>query len=409
MSRSRRIAREAWRDLTANRQRTLLMAAGVVIGVAVLAVVVVAAQGARARIMDLVAKHGMDMLMVRAGGDVQVFAPQADRGLASLTEDDARAIATSIPDVRMVSVVQNQRGLEVVFQDRAVTTRAFGVGPDWAQIRRWSITDGEFIGEDDMAGMNRVALLGARVARELFPDGGAVGQVIRVNNDPYTVKGVFIEMGASAGGDDWDDRIVVPATTSARRLFGRPYLEQIVMQVGNPRRVAETAEEVRLLLRERHRIAPGAPDDFFVREPEDVQEAALATSATLTALLIAIAAIALLAGGLVITNVMLLAVSQRTHEIGLRRALGARADDIRRQFLLDAVFVTLLGGAIGAALGIVAAQVLAASGMLDARITWLPFVIALGAAAAIGILAGLGPARRAAAVQPAVALRERPM
>lgn len=409
MSRWQRIAREARRDLKSHPTRTTLMASGVAVGVAVLAAVIVAGQGAQAQIMELVAKHGMDMLMVRAGGDVQIFAPRADRGIAALTEEDARAIETSIPGVRMVSVVQNQRGLSAVYRDRAVTTRVFGVGPDWARIRRWRVAEGEFITGLDMAELRRVALLGDHVARELFPDGGAVGQTIRLENDPYTVKGVFHPMGTNAAGDNWDDRIVVPGTTSARRLFGRPYHEQIVMQVDAPARIAQTAEEVRLLLRERHRIGAGEPDDFFVREPEDVQDAALETSTTLTALLIAIALVALVAGGVVIANLMLLSVNQRVHEIGLRRALGARADDILRQFLFDALFVTLLGAAVGLVLGVVATQALAAAGVVSARITLLPFALAAGTAGAIGMLAGVGPARRAAAMNPAVALRERRM
>lgn len=407
MSRWQRTAKEAWRDLKANPQRTALMAAGITAGVAVLSAVIVAGQGTRASIMERVARHGMDMLMVRAGGDVQVFAPTADRGIAALSAEDARAIESSIRNVRLVSETQNQRGIDVVYRDLATTTRVFGVGPDWPQIRRWTVVEGGFLDDDDMASLARVAILGHGVAARLFPEGGAIGQTIRVNGDPYTVKGVFGSMGTNAGGDDWDDRIVIPVTTSARRLFGRAYMEQIVMQVRDARRTAETAEEVRSLLRERHRIAAGAPDDFFVREPDDVQEAALETSGTLTAMLLAISFVALLAGGLVIANVMLLSVSQRTHEIGLRRAVGARREDIQRQFLFDAILVTTLGAVAGVVVGILGSWGLAAAGVAAARLTWLPFGVALAAAAAVGLLAGTIPARRAAAVEPAAALAER--
>ena len=383
------------------------MMAGLAVGTAVLSAVIVVGQGTRDEVMDLVQKHGLDMIMVRAGGDVQVFAPQADRGLASLTEPDARAIEAEVPGIVMASVVQNQRGINVVFEDRSVTARAFGVEPDWVEIRRWGVSEGELFSSADMASMARVAVLGAKVAAALFPDGGAVGRTIRVNNDPYVVKGVFIEMGASAGGDDWDDRIVMPFSTSSRRLLNRPYIEQIVVRVADPARVPEVAERINALLRVRHGIAGGQPDDFFVREPEDVEGAAIETSSTLQALLIAISVVALVAGGLAIMNLMLAGVSQRSREIGLRRALGARASDISRQFLLESVFVAIAGGVAGVVLGIVVAMGLELAGLAAGRVTWLPFVAALGACAGIGLAFGVYPARKAAMLDPATTLRGR--
>jgi putative ABC transport system permease protein len=404
MSREWRIVRHAVGSLSANRRRTALMALGLGVGVGVLSTVMIVAEGESREVMELVGKHGLDLIMVRAGGDVQVFAPRADRGIESLFEADARSIAAELPNISMVSPVQNQRGLHAVFEDRSITTRVFGVAPDWIEIRRWGLADGEFISEPDIQGMTRVAVLGVQVARQLFPEGGAIGNVIRLGGDPYTVKGVFVEMGASAGGDDWDDRIVVPFTTSARRLFGRPYLEQIVMRVADPRRLSETAERVRELLRVRHQIGQGEPDDFFVREPEDVEGAALETSSTLRSLLIAVSAVALLAGGLVIMNLMLLGVSQRVREIGVRRAVGARAADIRLQFLSESVMVALTGGLIGVAAGLLVSLALEALGLAAGHVTWVPFALALAACVAIGLAAGVHPARRAAAVHPARAM-----
>jgi putative ABC transport system permease protein len=268
------------------------------------------------------------------------------------------------------------------------------------------MADGEFASDDDIAAQARVVMLGSRVARDLFPEGDAVGATVRVANDPYTVKGVFIEMGASAGGDDWDDRVVVPFTTSSRRLFGRPYLEQIVIRVADARRMPETAERVRELLRVRHNITAGEADDFFVREPEDVENAALETSSTVSMLLVAISIIALLAGGIVIMNLMLLAVSQRIHEIGVRRAVGARAADITWQFLLESLLIALGGGVVGAIAGIGFATALSAAGMASSRVTWVPFVLALAACVTIGLAFGIHPARRAASVDPIITLRE---
>jgi putative ABC transport system permease protein len=405
MKRLPRILRDVLDSLRARKQHTALLMLGPAVGVAVLSAVIVVAQGTEARITALVERLGLDMIMVRAGGEKQVFAPTSDRGLTVLLDSDARAIEAEIGGVMMVSSVQNKRGITVVHDDRAVTTRAFGVEPDWIDIRRWAVDDGEFVSDADMAGMTRVVMLGVKVARALFPEGGAVGSTVRIGNDPYTVKGVFIETGVDAGGDDWDDRIVLPFTTSSRRLFNRPYLEQIVMRADDARRVPAVAEQVRNLLRVRHAIAPGDPDDFFVREPVDTENAAAEMSASLSSLSLALAILALLAGGAVITNLMLASVTQRASEIGLRRAMGARMSDIVRQFQLEALFVTVAGGVVGVLAGIAVALGLEAAGLATSRVTWMPFAVSLCACIVVGVIAGVYPARRAARLDPVVALR----
>jgi putative ABC transport system permease protein len=407
MSRLPLILRDVLDSLTARKPRTALLMLGPAVGVAVLTAVISIAQGTEARIAALVERLGLDMIMVRAGGEVQVFAPTADRGLTVLLESDARAIEAEIGGVLMVSSVQNQRGITVGNGDRSVTTRAFGVEPDWIDIRRWAVDEGAFVSDSDMAGLTRVVLLGVKVARALFPEGGAVGSTVRIGNDPYTVKGVFIETGVDAGGDDWDDRIVLPFTTASRRLFNRPYLEQVVMRVDDARRVPAVAEQVRNLLRVRHAIAPGDPDDFFVREPVDTENAAADMSASLSSASVALAVLALLAGGAVITNLMLASVTQRAPEIGLRRATGARTSDIVRQFQLEALLVTLGGGLIGVLAGIAAASALEAAGLAASRITWMTFAASLFACIAIGVVAGGYPARKAARLSPVIALRPR--
>lgn len=407
MSRSARIMRDAIATIRSNRSRTVLMMLGPAAGVALLSTVIVLTQGARSEVMSLIAKHGLDMLMVRAGGEVQVFAPRADRGLSVLFAEDADAIEREVPGISMVSPVQNQRGVDVVARDRSVVTRAFGVGADWMTIRRWGVVEGDFISDADVASASRVVLLGAKVARELFPDRGAIGQTVRVNNDPYVVKGLFIEMGSSAGGDDWDDRIVVPYTTSTRRLLNRPSLEQIVIRVADASRMSETAERVRSLLRVRHQIGPGEPDDFFVREPEDVENAATATSSTLWTLLLAVSLIGLIAAGFATASLMTAGVAQRQQEIGLRRATGAREADITRQILTESVLITSGGGGLGVVAGILAAVALSRMGLASVQVTWIPFAAALAASVAVGVAAGLSPARRASRLDPATAVRLR--
>jgi putative ABC transport system permease protein len=243
----------------------------------------------------------------------------------------------------------------------------------------------------------------------LFGEANPVGQTVRIGSEAFQVKGVFEEAGVTPGGDDWDDRVVIPFTTSSKRLFGRLYLEQIVIQVRDPRKLPQTAERIRQLLRERHQIRAGAEDDFFVREPEDVKEAALKTSSTLTTLLMAISGIALLVGGIVIMNLMLISVSQRVHEIGLRRTVGARQKDILGQFLLESLGVALVGGLLGAVVGVGIASLLAWRGVAVSQVTWTPFAIAIAACGLIAVVFGLYPARRAAQVDPVVALREKRM
>jgi putative ABC transport system permease protein len=385
------------------------MMLGLVIGVASLTVVICIGQGTRAKVMQMVAKQGWDLIMVRAGAAKQVFAPTTDRTIASLAEADAQAIEAELGNIRYVSSVQNERGWETIYGDKSVKTRIFGVGPTWHHIRHRPVERGEFLSQADLVNMSKVAILGSRTANTLFGDANPVGQTVRIGSEAFQVKGVFEESGVAPGGEDWDDRVVIPFTTSSKRLFGRLYLEQIVVQVRDPRKLPQTAERIRQLLRERHQIRAGAEDDFFVREPTDVKEAALKTSSTLTTLLLATSGIALLVGGIVIMNLMLIAVSQRGHEIGLRRTVGARRKDILGQFLLEALGVALVGGLLGAVVGAGIAAFLTWRGVAVSQITWIPFLIALITCGSVAVVFGLYPARKAARVDPVAALREKRM
>jgi putative ABC transport system permease protein len=409
MRRIVRLGQEACASLLANRLRAFLMMLGLVIGVASLTAVICIGQGTRAQVMKMVVKQGWDLIMIRAGGEKQVLAPTTDRAIASLVEADAQAIESTLGNVRYVSSVQNMRGWEVIYGTNSTKTRIFGVGPTWHHIRHRPVEHGEFISQADVVNMNRVAILGFRTATNLFGKANAVGQSIRIGKEAFQVKGVFEEAGVAPGGDDWDDRVVIPFTTSSKQLFGRLYLEQIVIQVRDPRKLPQTAEQIRKLLRERHQIRAGAEDDFFVREPTDVKEAALKTSSTLTTLLMAISGIALLVGGIVIMNVMLISVSQRSHEIGLRRTVGARQNDILGQFLMEALGVALAGGLLGAAGGVGLASLLAWTGAAVSQVTWIPFVLSIVSCGLVAVVFGLYPARRAAQVNPVVALREKQM
>jgi putative ABC transport system permease protein len=308
----------------------------------------------------------------------------------------------------LVSVVQAQRGINLVFEDRSATTRVFGVDPSFSEIRYRPLAEGEFISAADMSSTSRIAYLGDKVAEALLPEGGAVGRTIRVNNGPYVVKGVFAAVGFAANGEEnQDDRLVIPYTTSARRLLNRPHVEQIVMRVSDTSLIPETAQRVRDLLRVRHTVGQGEQDDFFVREPENVIDAAFETPRILFPLMAAVSLVALIGGGIVIMNLMLISVSQRAKEIGLRRAIGARASDITQQFLFESLFVSLIGGAVGVVLGLATAWGLAAAGLVVTQITWLPFAAAMLACTAVGLVFGVQPARKAAHIDPAASLRGR--
>lgn len=406
MSRQTKTIREAYIALASNRLRSLLMMIAIAIGVGSLTAVMTIGQGTRDHILELIARHGLDMIMVRPGGTEQIFAPETDRTVVALTMDDTEAIARSIPNVLRTSSVQNERDWDVVFGDQTIRQRIFAVEPGWAAVRRrGGFRYGEMFTEEDLQRAERLAVLGSVTSETLFGDENPVGRTIRIGNDPYRVVGVFNTIGTSAAGsEDWDFRIVIPFRTGMRRLFGRPYLEQIIVQVRDIDELADTAEEMRGLLRQQHGIASGAPDDFFVREPEDVEEAAFSTSDTLNNLLIATSAIALLVGGLIIMNVMLVSVSERVQEIGLRRAAGARQRDIVSQFLTEALLITLAGGAVGVLVGVAASLLLSEF----AELTWLPFVIALVSSCAVALVFGVYPARKAAAVDPIVSLRNAP-
>lgn len=396
-----RMAGEAVASLKSQPARTLLMALGMAVGVGLLTAVLVIGQGTSARILGLVAKHGLDMLMVRPGTSQQAFAPGQDRAASSISEADAAAIESSIPNLRRVAVVQNQRGWDVKYRETSVKTRLFGVSHHWEAIRRRGVLRGEGISEEDNVQAAKVIVLGHTIWKELFGDADPVGQTVILGKDSFRVKGVYVEMGASASGEDWDDRVVVPATTTAKRLLGRPHLEQIVMQLRDPGRLKETAEQVRALLRERHQIRAGAEDDFFVREPADLEEAAFGAKRTLSRMLLGVSGVAILVGAVVIMNLMLVSVSARGPEIGLRRALGARMSDIQLQFLMETLGVALLGAALGAGSGAAIAPLLSD----DALVTWSPPALAAAVSAAAALAFGVYPARRAAAVDPIRSLR----
>jgi putative ABC transport system permease protein len=401
-----RTVRVSLKGLMANKLRTFFMTLGVLIGIAALTIIVSIGQGAKRQVqerMEKVSAYGS--VMVSPGGGVTRGLGSLESIPGTLTVEDAQSVKAEVPNVLDVAMAQVKQNVAIKFGAQSTTTAVWGVTANYTQIRPAPVARGEMFGPDEQASAARVAVLGQETAAALFGDADPLDQTIRIETVPFKVVGIFKEMGASPGGGNLDDRIFIPFTTAARRLFNVTYLSQVVIQVKGAGKVPAAAENVRQLLRGRHHIPPGLPNDFGVRYPEQMLGVLTGTSQTLTLFLGIVAALSLLVGGFIVMNIMLISVSERTKEIGIRRAVGARRRDILVQFILEAGAVTAAGGVIGVLLGLGGA--LAASRVMGwpAAISWPAILGAVAFAAIVGLVFGVQPARKAAALHPVEALR----
>jgi putative ABC transport system permease protein len=401
---------EARRALSANKTRTFLMMLGVTIGIAALTIIVALGQGARADVVRRMSKlWGTNPIMVTDSAGGRGAGPHMGMGVGvgsqTLTDEDLQAIEKEVPNVRKASPGLLKSDAQVKFRQQTATTEVFGVTPEFREYRNWDVDSGDFISDEDVRGLARVVLLGQTVARELFGDADPIGETVRIENVAFKVKGVMAKKGANPEGGDLDDRVTIPITTFARRLYNVTYLSNIVVQLQDVSRMPETAATITRLLRERHHIVPPKQDDFGVRTPEGMVKVFAGTTQTLTLFLGIVSAIALLVGGLVIMNIMLVSVSERTREIGIRRAVGARRRDILRQFLAEALAVTLAGGLLGILIGAGGALALGAAKGMPTVVSWQAVAVAVVFSVIIGVVFGVQPARRAARLHPVEALR----
>jgi len=398
--------RVSLKGLTGNKLRTFFMMLGVLIGITALTIIVSVGQGAKLQVMQRMEKMGaFSAVMVVPGGGVTRGMGGVDNAPATLTAEDAQAVKAELPDVTDVAMVQIKRDVPVKFGGQSTTTVVWGVTPSHQKIRPAPLARGEFFGPEEQASAARVAVLGPDTAAALFGDADPLEETIRLDNVPFKVIGVLKRQGASPGGGNLDDRIIIPQATAARRLFNVTYLSQLVIQVKGNDQVAATAERVKAVLRERHHIAAGMPDDFSVRIAEQMLGIITGTSQTLTIFLSIVAGLSLLVGGFIVMNIMLISVSERTKEIGLRRAVGARRRDILVQFILEAGAVTAAGGLIGVLLGVGGAGVASRLMGWPAALSWPAIVGAVIFAGIVGLVFGVQPARKAAALHPVEALR----
>ncbi len=398
--------RVSLKGLTGNRLRTFFMMLGVLIGIMALTVIVSVGQGAKAQVMQKMENlSAFGAVMVVPGGGMTRGLGSVDTVPATLTADDAQAIQAEVPNVQDVALVQSKQGMSIKFGGQSTTTMVWGVTPNYPAIRPTPVARGDFFGPEEQSSQARVAVLGQDTAAALFGDADPLEQTIRIENVPFKVMGLQKRMGASPGGGNLDDRILTPQATAARRLFNLTNMTQLVIQIKGRDQVPGAAEQVKQLLHERHHIAPGMPEDFSVRIAEQMLGILTGSSQTLTLFLSIVAALSLLVGGFIVMNIMLISVSERTKEIGLRRAVGARRRDILLQFVLEAGAVTMAGGLIGVLLGVGGALV--ASRLLGwpAALSWPAIVGAVIFAGLVGLVFGVQPARKAAALHPVEALR----
>lgn len=395
-------ARVGWRGLALRKGRAALMMLGVAIGVVTLTLVVSVAKGARAKIERGIRNFGPDALGVTAGSPQ--FRGPGDERVTTLLLEDAEALR-ALPGVRVAMPMVIRVEQPVAFRGKNHAAMVFGATPDYEEAWDWRVAGGEQITEAQEASAARVAVLGTTVVRELFGADDPIGQPIRVGDQSFRVVGVLTHRGANPMGMDMDNRVVVPLSTAMKRMFNTTALSAVRMRANGVDAVDGVGARVATLLRERHRIGPGETDDFAVRTPTSIRAMAGEMITKLTRMLGLVTLIALLAGAIVLANILLAAVGERRAEIGLQRALGATRRQIVQQFLVEGVVVTLAGGAVGVLLGTAVAFGVSRMPKMPAVVTWEPFALALVASIAVGLAASILPARRAAQVDPATALR----
>ena len=396
----------AFHALGRNKLRSALTALGIIIGVGSLIALLGIGHGARAEVEKQVASLGENVIQVSAGSISKSAVKLGLGSSVALTVEDAEAVEEEVPDAVAVSPEVKIR-TQVVSGNRNWSTEIYGNSTDYFTIRQWRTSQGEIFTEQDVRGATKVAVIGEEAAEQLFgEDEDPIGEIIRIRNVPFKVVGVLQAKGASASGSDQDDGIVVPYSTAIKQLIGKQSgLRRIYVQASSLETLPIVEKKLVNLLRQRHRIEAGSDDDFKVRSQLEIAESATATARAMTILLALIASVSLVVGGIGIMNIMLVSVTERTREIGLRMAIGAHRRDVMRQFLIEAVTLSALGGLIGIAIGTGTAKLLTALAEWPTLISPDAVLIAFVFSAVVGIFFGFYPARKASRLDPIEALR----
>ncbi|MFO7914540.1 MAG: ABC transporter permease [Candidatus Krumholzibacteriales bacterium] len=400
-----RMIKIAYMGLGRNKMRTFLMMIGIVIGITALTLIISVGKGAQERVMERVKKFGLQSMMVFAGGGREMGRPAGGGPVTTFTLRDAEVIKREVENVDEVAPFNRKPNSEIKYLDKSTTAAVFGITPSWAYVWDWDVQSGDFISENDMDNLNRVCLIGPTVKKELFGDESPIGKHIRIGNVQFQVKGVMQPKGTSPGGGDMDNRVNIPLTTFMRRVANVDYIFGTKILLTSADEMQQTAENISAILRERHIIAEGMPDDFRIMTPDEVTQFAEKVAGTFNIFLALVAGIALIVGGVVVANIMLISVNERKREIGLRKAVGARSKDIKLQFLFEATAVTLTGGIIGIVLGGAGAQFLKMITAMPVSVSWEGVALGVVSSSLVGIIAGMQPASRAARLQPVESLR----
>ncbi len=399
--------RSVLRTLLRNKGRATLMMAGVTIGIASLTILTSIGESTRRETMKRFKNMlgTFDTVIVRPGSS-------KNRGMVSLTNvepslkfADADAIAAEVPEIRQVAEIQNALDIDVKYRDHSGTPAIFGVTSNFLDLRGDQIEDGNFIGDDDVRALARVAVLGADARKQLFPDEDPMGKTVQIGDVPFVVRGVMVARGAGPAGGSLDNLIFIPVTTASKRLFNRDFLTMLIAQLKDPTQGQQAIDHIQGILRARHHLSPGMLDDFNVTNPQAVMAQVTTMGSNIRKLLVIVAVLATAIGGIVIMSVTLIGVSERRKEIGVRRAVGASRIAILIQFLIEAVVLSFSGGLIGIIIGVGGTQVVS-------RLQHLPFLLqpsavlsATALSIALGLLFGVFPAWKAAMTNPVDALR----
>jgi putative ABC transport system permease protein len=403
----RNIVRVALTAIRRNKVRSALTMLGVIIGVASVIAMISLGSGARASIDEQIQSQGTNVIFVSAGSFGGRGGGQVRGGAGSITTltlEDAQAIEAEVAGVARLSPYVRGRA-QVVAGNQNWNTQVEGVNEEYVAIRNWPVASGENFTGRDVNVAEKVALLGASVADQLFPDQEPVGQIIRISNMPFRVGGVLSRKGQGQWGNDQDDVILAPYTTVQKRLLGIQHIQQVALSASSTDAVERTAVAITRLLRERHRTTSPEDDDFTVRTVEEMAATRVQMANTMTLLLMSVASVSLLVGGIGIMNIMLVSVTERTREIGLRMAVGARTRDILRQFLAEAIALSVVGGIAGVLLGLGVSRGITGGLGWPTLITPSSIAIAFAFSAAVGVFFGYYPARKAASLDPIEALR----
>ena len=397
---------EALRAMAMNRMRSGLTMLGMIIGVAAVVLMMAVGQGAQESVKRSIDSMGSNLFIVLSGASTSGGIRFGTGTAPTLTLSDARAMATLDSIGAVAPVVSASQ--QLIYENANWSTIVMGVTPDFFTVRAWQVENGSEFGDTDVRSANRVALLGQTVAQSLFGEDNPVGKTIRIKNRPFTVLGVLAAKGQSLDGRDQDDSVLVPITTAQRQLVGNQFpdsVRQIMVQARSAELMAEAERDMTELLRQRHRLQAYQDSDFNIRNLASVAQSAADSTRVMSMLLGAIASVSLLVGGIGIMNIMLVSVTERTREIGIRIAVGARYRDILGQFLLEAILICLVGGLIGTLLGVGLAWLVSSKADMQVVVSSQSILLAFGFSSVIGIFFGFYPARKAAAMNPVEALR----